>query len=189
MGTSHDTFVRPAGLLALPLPRAGAALNPVAAIGIVTLMFLGVAMWNGFPLVFYDTGAYLVEGLKGAFLVERSPVYSLFLAATGSAVSLWPVIALQSALTAYVIWEVARIEVPGLSTAGFCVIGLGLSLLTGIGWYTAQIEPDCMTALVVLGAYLLLFRGATLGAGAHRMRWWRESSPASAYPAIPPIWA
>ena len=137
-------------------------------IAIVTLMFLGVAIWNGFPLVFYDTGAYLVEGLRGAFLVERSPVYSLFLAGAGSAISLWPVIALQSALTAYVIWEVARIEVPGLSTTGFCAIGLGLTLLTGIGWYTAQVEPDCMTALVVLGAYLLLFRATRLG----RRRLW-----------------
>jgi hypothetical protein len=141
----------------------GAALRPIIGIAVVTLMFLGVAIWNGFPLVFYDTGAYLVEGLRGAFLVERSPVYSLFLAGAGSAVSLWPVIALQSALTAYVIWEVARIEVPGLTTAGFCAIGFGLTLLTGIGWYTAQVEPDCMTALVVLGAYLLLFRAPRLG--------------------------
>ena len=78
-------------------------------------MLLGVAIWNGFPLVFYDTGAYLVEGLQGAFLVERSPVYSLFLAATGSVFSLWPVVILQSALTAYVLWEVARIEVPRLT--------------------------------------------------------------------------
>ena len=43
---------------------------------ILALLFLGVAFWNGFPLVFYDTGAYLAEGLAGAFLVERSPVYS-----------------------------------------------------------------------------------------------------------------
>jgi hypothetical protein len=163
VGTSQNSSVRPADLLAMPLSQMAAALRPIIGIAIVTLMFLGVAIWNGFPLVFYDTGAYLVEGLRGAFLVERSPVYSLFLAGAGSAISLWPVIALQSALTAYVIWEVARIEVPGLSTTGFCAIGLGLTLLTGIGWYTAQVEPDCMTALVVLGSYLLLFRAARLG--------------------------
>ena len=38
------------------------------------------------------------------------------------------------------------------------MIGAGLMLLTGIGWYVGQVEPDCMTALVVLGSYLLLFR-------------------------------
>jgi hypothetical protein len=143
----------------------GATLRMIAAIAAVTAMLLGVAIWNGFPLVFYDTGAYLVEGLQGAFLVERSPVYSVFLAASGSIISLWPVAFLQSALTAYMLWEVARLEVPGLTPVGFCGIGFGLCLLTGIGWYTAQVEPDCMTALVVLGAYLLLFRALRLGAG------------------------
>ena len=27
-------------------------------------MFLSVALWNGFPLIFYDTGAYVLEGLR-----------------------------------------------------------------------------------------------------------------------------
>ena len=127
-------------------------------------MLLGAAIWNGFPLVYYDTGAYLVEGLQGAFLVERSPVYSLFLAATGSVWSLWPLVFLQSLLTATMLWEVARIEVPRLTPLGFCGIGASLTLLTGVAWYTGQVEPDCMTALLVLGAYLLLFRQDRLGA-------------------------
>ena len=46
---------------------------------LITLLFLAIALWNGFPLIFYDTGGYLVEGLQGAFLAERSPVYSLLL--------------------------------------------------------------------------------------------------------------
>jgi len=161
VGTSHDISVAPAELRVLG--RAGEGLKTAAAIALVTSMFLGIAVWNGFPLMFYDTGAYLAEGLQGAFLVERSPVYSMFLAAAGSAVSLWPVVVLQSALSAYVIWEVARIEVPRLSPAGFCAIGLALTCLTGIGWYTAQVEPDCMTALVALGGYLLLCRASSLG--------------------------
>ena len=41
-------------------------------------------------------------------------------------------------------------------------------LATGIGWYVGQVEPDCMTALVMLGAYLLLFRSALSGPGAAR---------------------
>ena len=52
---------------------------------------------TAFPLIFYDTGAYLVEGLRARFLVERSPVYSLLLFLTGGAFSLWPVVILQAA--------------------------------------------------------------------------------------------
>jgi hypothetical protein len=135
----------------------------LAGVAILTLMFLAVAIWNGFPLVFYDTGAYLVEGLRGAFLVERSPVYSLLLLLAGGRISLWLIVILQAVMTAYVVGEAARIEVPRLSLKGLCGIGLGVMLLTGIGWYVGQVEPDCFTALVTLGSYLLLFRGAALG--------------------------
>jgi len=131
-------------------------------VGILTGLFLAIALWNGFPLVFYDTGGYLAEGLQGVFLAERSPVYSLLLRITGAAYSLWPVVILQAGLTAWLIAETARIEVPELSLKGLVGIGLVLMLITGIGWYTGQVEPDCMTALVVLGAYLLLFRTGIL---------------------------
>ena len=133
------------------------------ALVLLTLLFLVIALWNGFPLVFYDTGGYLAEGLQGAFLAERSPVYSLLLLLTGASFSLWPVVILQSAMTAWLIGETARTETGGLSVGRLLAIGVALMILTGIGWYTGQVEPDCMTALVVLGAYLLLFRFAVLG--------------------------
>jgi hypothetical protein len=132
-------------------------------LALLTLLFLAIALWNGFPLVFYDTGGYLAEGLQGAFLAERSPVYSLLLFLTGGGFSLWPVVILQSAMTAWLIALTARSEVAALSLAGLIAIGMALMLATGIGWYTGQVEPDCMTALVVLGSYLLLFRGPFLG--------------------------
>ena len=115
------------------------AVTRLLALSGLTLLFLTVAFWNRFPLVFYDTGAYLAEGLSGAFFVERSPVYSLLLPLTGAFFSLWWVAAAQSLMTAL-------------------LIGAALVALTGIGWYVGQIEPDCFTPLVVLGSYLLLFR-------------------------------
>ncbi|HEX4273390.1 MAG TPA: hypothetical protein VHZ32_18505, partial [Rhizomicrobium sp.] len=138
-------------------PALGWAVLPLA------VLFLAIAFWNGFPLVFYDTGGYLAEGLQGAFLAERSPVYSLLLFVTGGAFSLWPVVILQAVLTAWFIVLTAGAEAAGLSLTKIIAIGLVLMLATGIGWYTGQVEPDCMTALVVLGAYLLLFQGAFLG--------------------------
>ena len=132
-------------------------------LGFLTFLFLAIALWNRFPLVFYDTGGYLAEGLEGAFLPERSPVYSLFLYATGGGASLWPVVILQSAMTAYLIVLTARAEVKRVSLGLMVAAGVILMLATGIGWYVGQVEPDCMTALVVLGTYLLLFRSRFLG--------------------------
>ena len=40
-----------------------------AGVALLATLFLGVAWWNGFPLIFYDTGAYVLEGLGGVFLV------------------------------------------------------------------------------------------------------------------------
>jgi hypothetical protein len=134
----------------------------LAGVAILSVMFLGVAFWNGFPLMFYDTGAYLAEGISHTFLVERSPVYSLLLLFTGGAVSLWPVVILQALMTAYLIVLMAHIEVPDISLRGITVIGACLMGLTGIGWYVGQVEPDCMTALLMLGSYLLLFRNDAL---------------------------
>jgi hypothetical protein len=133
----------------------------ICALGmaILSLMFLSVAIWNGFPLIFYDTGAYVLEGLGHVFLVERAPVYSELLFLAGGAVSFWPIAALQALMISYLILEVARAEVPGLTLRGLTGIGAGLSLLTGIGWYVGQVEPDIFTPAVILGCWLLLFRG------------------------------
>jgi hypothetical protein len=145
-----------------PAARERRFFMPVG-VALLAALFLGVAWWNGFPLMFYDTGAYLAEGLSGDFLVERSPVYSLLLFFTGGGFSLWPVVILQSLMTAYFIALLARIEAPRLSLASLVAIGAALMALTGIGWYVGQVEPDCMTALVLIGSYLLLFRNAALG--------------------------
>jgi hypothetical protein len=125
---------------------------------LLAVLFLGVAFWNRFPLVFYDTGAYMAEGLEGAFFVERSPVYSLLLPLAGAHLSLWCVAAAQALMTAFLVLELARAEAPRLTLSGLLLIGAALMGLTGIGWYVGQIEPDCFTPLVVLGSYLLLFR-------------------------------
>ena len=155
--------------LAARRSRAPVRLDGIAAplVGIAGLaaMFLSVALWNGFPLTFYDTGGYLVQGLAGAFLPERSQVYSLLLVLMGAAYSLWLVAIAQSVVAAFLITELARAEVPDLTLPGLLGIGAGLCLLTGIVWYTGQVEPDIMTPLLVLGCYLLMFRAERMGRG------------------------
>jgi len=139
-------------------PVRGAA-NYALAMAVLSLMLLSVAIWNGFPLMFYDTSGYVLEGLGHIFLVERAPVYAELLFLAGGRFSLWPVVVLQALIASFLILEVARAEVPKLSLAGLTVIGAGLSLFTGIAWYAGQVEPDIFTPVVILGAYLLLFRG------------------------------
>ncbi|MEO8300814.1 MAG: hypothetical protein ABI608_03420 [Rhizomicrobium sp.] len=144
-------------------------INCALGVVILTPMFLSVAIWNGFPLIFFDTSAYVLEGLGHIFLIERAPVYAEFLFLAGGRFSLWPAVILQALISSYMILEVARAEVPRLTLAGLAGIGGALSLFTGIGWYVGQVEPDIFTPVVILGAYLLLFRSKRLGKA--QLRW------------------
>ena len=146
----------------LAIPVEGVAV-PAVGMALLSVMFLSAALWNGFPLIFYDTGAYLLEGLGHVFLVERAPVYAELLFLAGGHFSLWPILILQALMTSYIILEVARAEVPGLTLRGLTGIGAALSLLTGIAWYVGQVEPDIFTPVVILGAWLLMFRSGRLG--------------------------
>src|SRR4051812_34669809 len=151
------------GFRALPARPVRGAGAVAAGLVILSVMFLSVAVWNGFPLIFYDTGAYILEGLGHVFLVERAPVYAELLFLAGGAFSLWPIAILQALMISYMILEVARAEVPDLNLLGLGVIGAGLSLFTGIAWYAGQVEPDIFTPVVILGCWLLLFRSQKLG--------------------------
>lgn len=149
------------------LLRAGSQISdPVcecaAIVSLIPLLLL-VAFWNGFPLIYYDTGAYVLEGLGHHFLVERSPVYSLFLGFAGAGISLWTIVLLQAAATAFVMVETARCMAPGMRLSTFLAICAGLILATGLPWYVGEVEPDCFAAILVLAIYLLAFRADTLG--------------------------
>jgi len=126
-------------------------------------ILLAPAFWNGFPLIYYDTGAYVLEGLGGQFLVERSPVYSLFLQYGGAAASLWFIVLIQAACTSLVMTETMRAAAPRLSLVPALLIGAVLVVGTGLPWYVGQVEPDCFTAIVVLALYLVAFHARTLG--------------------------
>lgn len=151
-----------ADMMRIPLARPGCE---GAAILALCPLLLSAALWNGFPFIFYDTGAYMLQGFAHKFVPERSPVYSLFMLYLGGGRSLWLPALVQVLLTAFVIVETARTLVPRITLGPLLVIASGLTLLTGLPWYAAQIEPDCFTPLLVLCVYLLAFHGRELGKG------------------------
>jgi hypothetical protein len=167
MSEAGSTLVRWASPRPLRIATAGAAIGSplyeVLSIILLCPILLSVAIWNGFPIIFYDTGAYMLQGLGHIFLAERSPVYSLFLAAAGARVSLWLVAIVQCAMTAFVITEFARALRPMLSLWSLLAIVALVCIATGLPWYAAEIEPDFFVALVALGVYLFAFHGAALG--------------------------
>lgn len=143
-------------------PVSGLA-GELAAILLLTPMFLFVAGWNGYPFLFFDSGAYVLEGFAKVFVPERSPVYSLFIQYTEGRESLWYVAIAQSLMTATVIVEFARALWPRTSLWMLLRTGAALSILTSISWFVGQIEPDCFTAVLLLAMYPLAFRLEKVG--------------------------
>lgn len=126
-------------------------------------ILLSAALWNGFPVIFFDTGAYLLQGLAHIFIAERSSVYSQFLRYAGGGDSLWWPALVQCLIVAFAMCELARALRPELPLWFLLAVGALLALVTGLPWYAAQIEPDAFAAVSAVALYLLAFHGSVLG--------------------------
>lgn len=134
-----------------------------AAIVLLCLIFLLVALWNGFPLMFYDIGGYMLQGFEKAFVPERAQIYSLFLEVAGGRFSMWLVALAQCLIVAAAVTEFARVVRPRMSLWTLLGIGVALEVLTSVGWTTGEIEPDFLTPVVPLALYPLAFHLRQLG--------------------------
>src|SRR6185312_1298054 len=120
------------------------------------------AIWNGFPLVYPDTGGYLARPLTGTLELGRSAFYGAFLIA-GAPRSFWPNIVAQAAA---VLWLIAlTLRVNGLGGRPLLLLGivLALTVATSLPWFASQMMPDVLFPAGVLAVYLLAFGDLRLG--------------------------
>lgn len=151
-------------LLNLPAAPLASPLYEVLAVAALCPILLAIAIWNGFPITFFDTGAYILQGMGHVFVPERGAVYSLFLNYAGGEASLWWVVLAQAALTAFVLVQFARAEASRASLWQLVGLVAALSIFTAMAWYAGQLEPDIFTGVTVLCVWLLAFRLKQLGA-------------------------
>ncbi len=117
------------------------------------------ALWNGFALVFFDTGGYVRRVLEMDLSTGRSLFYGLFLWVSSFAWwSFYGPILVQVLASVWLIHLMLRchnLPAGPWMTALFC---MGLTLSTGIAWSASQLIPDALVPLVVLALWLLGFR-------------------------------
>jgi hypothetical protein len=77
-------------------------------LGIGTLILSIVGLYNGYPLVYSDTGMYIASGLKEFVPVERPVGYGLFIKLFSFNYSLWFVTVFQNLITAYILYELLK---------------------------------------------------------------------------------
>ena len=113
-------------------------------------MFLGLvapALWNGFPLIYPDTGGYLDAPISGALVMGRSALYGLFLYA-GALFSFWPNVLLQSALIVWLIVLIIRAH--GLGGRPWLTLGV-VAMLLSVGPRRHSVQAETLGQLQFVG--------------------------------------
>lgn len=157
--TSISTQILPAGA-----PAASRwATSGFLAILAVAVLLIAPAIWNGYPLLQYDTGGYLARWYEGYLVPSRSTVYGLYLH-FGEASYFWLNLAFQSVVTLWVLHLTLRVLglARPLRLAGIATI---LALTTALPWLASMLITDIFAGLAVLTLFLLAAHGDRLSRG------------------------
>ena len=124
-------------------------------------LLIAPALWNGFPLLQYDTGGYLSPWYDGRLHTNRAMPYGLLLV-LGQWPDFWPVLIVQSALTIWLLALTLRAHRFGRRPLLLLAVVVALSVLTTLPWLTAILLTDIFAGLGVLALYLLLLHDDAL---------------------------
>ncbi len=125
----------------------------ILSMGMAAALLLPAA-YNGFPLIFPDTTAYLGVSYGQYWTLDRSGFYGLALKPilmTASPIAgLWIAVALQAALIAAILLIAVRRIAPRLPLTAVALPMLAIILVTSLPWHVSQLMPDAMTGGLVL---------------------------------------
>lgn len=127
----------------------------VFAVPAAAALLLWPALWNGFPIVFADTGTYLSQAIHRYAGWDRPVFYSFFILPLHATVTLWPVVVVQALLAAWVLWLVCRVLIARPSRRAFLGGVAVLSIGSWLPWIVGEIMPDLLTPLLILVVCLL----------------------------------
>ena len=149
-------------------PRSKAPGNPyllvnrsllIRAAAVCTLLW--AALVNGYPIVFSDTGSYLLTGeMLIALWPFRTPGYSVFTKLASLGISAWFVVGVQAIIVVFVLDKTCEYLLGDERRyRDICLLASVsiLAALTSLPWLVSQLMPDVFTGIVFLSSFLLAF--------------------------------
>jgi hypothetical protein len=133
----------------------------IAAI-LIPLFLMAPALWNGYPLLQWDTGGYLARWYEGYLVPSRSTVFGLYLH-FGEDSDFWINLGVQALATLWILQLCLRV----LNLAQpfrLLVISLSLILTTALPWLTSLLLTDIFAGLSVLSLFILIAHGDRISA-------------------------
>src|SRR4051812_27471361 len=137
-------------------------------LALAAILLLWPAFWNGYPIVFADTGTYLSQAIHRYAGWDRPIFYSLFMFPLHATLTVWPVVVVQALITAYALHVVSRVLLPALSAPAFVAGVAILASVTWLPWLVSELMPDLFTPLLVLLLTVLAWVPGHVG---HREQW------------------
>ena len=133
-----------------------------AAVLAIPFFMIAPALWNGYPLLQWDTGGYLARWYEGYLVPSRSTVFGLYLH-LGEGTNFWTNLVLQALATFWIIQTTLRVlgAKQRLTLVAICLL---LILTTALPWLASMLLTDIFAGLSVLSLYLLVLHGERLSA-------------------------
>lgn len=133
----------------------------IAAV-LIPLFLIAPALWNGYPLLQWDTGGYLARWYEGYLVPSRSTVFGLYLH-FGEDSDFWLNLGIQALATLWILQLCLRV----LNLAQpfrLLAISLLLILTTALPWLASLLLTDIFAGLSVLALFLLIAHGQKISA-------------------------
>jgi hypothetical protein len=162
----------PEDKLVLPIPPEAThqklvnAAAMAASLLLASVMLSWVALFNGAPLVFADTISYSTAAFQGEVPGLFSIFYSIFILPLHRGVTFWPVVFVQGAILAHLLYLTARTVMgASIGISDMLLIIAGLAVFSSLPWVSGEILPDIFAPVVLLSFFLLAFEDGALSRG------------------------
>jgi len=121
------------------------------------LVILIPSIINGYPILFSDTGTYIMSGMESYVPIDRPVFYGLFLRVTSLWISLWFTAITQALLVILFILTVYKYIFGSRYAFRNTLISVALlSATTSLAYFTNHIVPDIFAAMVIMGIVLMV---------------------------------
>ncbi len=133
----------------------------IAAV-VIPLFLISPALWNGYPLLQWDTGGYLARWYEGYLVPSRSTVFGIYLH-FGEHSGFWLNLGIQALSTFWILQLTLRVF-DLAQPFRLLSISLLLILTTALPWLSSMLLTDIFAGLSVLSLFILVLHGEKISA-------------------------
>lgn len=132
-----------------------------------SLLMIAPALYNRYPLVYFDSGAYMEMAVNLEPSFHRAIGYPMLMKLTGLLMSNWPIIFLQGLLLSLMLFRLVSLLFDRNRFSFHLLLVFVLAFFSSASWYAAQLMPDIFTFILSVSLLSLILE--------KNLQWWQWS--------------